>query len=456
MDFKLSKYIVATDVLDPNSEKKERILFSTRSGISAMITDDFYERLKVCDLEGLENGLLSRLMDYEVIVDREEDEFQEILKLNKLGVKDSKTISMTIQPTANCQLGCFYCGQVHSKQTMTEEIQEKVVQRVLSLLDKMEAVETIDTTWYGGEPLMGYSAIINLSNRLQEIARQRNVPYVSSMITNGLSLKKDIFTELYLNHKVQRFQITLDTLKEHHDQRRITKGGEPTFDIIMKNIVEICALPHYRQLTHRPIFIRMNIDSTNYQHVPDFIDYIADLGLADKVELGFSPITNWGDKTAGDEQSLSIHEFAELEIEWLMHVQRKGFSMEYILPKRHYDVCMVVNDHNEVYDALGNITPCYEFPYTPKYNEEKYIIGNLKDDESTYNKKTEVRGWYDDLASCTVSTKCSKCNLFPVCNGGCPKNWYNGEITCPTIKLNMEDKLVLQYLMDKSNLTTLM
>jgi uncharacterized protein len=456
MNFKLSKYIVTTDVLDPDDEKQERIMFSTRTGISALVNDDFYKTLTNGDFATLPDAQLSRLMDYEVIVDGEEDEFQEMIKLNKLGVDDTKAILMTIQPTANCQLGCFYCGQVHSKTTMTEEIQDKVVKRILKhLMDKKDA-ESIDVTWYGGEPLMGYSAITNLSNKLQEIATEHNVRYAASMITNGLSLKKDIFTELYLKHNVRSYQITIDTMKEHHDIRRITKSGESTFEIIMKNIMDITSLEFYKEKSDRPIFIRMNIDKTNFAQVTDFIDYLTNLGLNDKVEVGFSPLTNWGDKTAGDEQGFTVHEFAEMEIEWLMYAKQKGFGVGYVLPKRHYDVCMAVNDKSEVYDALGNITPCYEFPYTPKYQEEKYMIGNLLNDESTYNKKTEIRGWYDDLATCSVSTKCSKCNLFPVCGGGCPKNWYNGEVTCPTMKVNIEDKLVLQYLLDKSNLTTLM
>lgn len=455
MNFKLSKYIVITDVLDPNSDVHQRILFSTRSGISTLIEEGLYQSLLKGDFSTIDTTALARLMEYEIIVHSLEDEFQEILKLNKLGVKDTKCVSMTIQPTANCQLGCFYCGQVHSKLTMTQEIQDKIIERLYYQLDKKPDTELVHTTWYGGEPLMGYSAIINLSNKMQEIAYERNLRYSASIITNGLSLKKDIFTELYLNHKVKRFQITLDTTKEHHDKRRITKKGESTFDIIMKNILDICSLDHYQQFVTHPIFIRMNIDETNYRQANEMVDYMASLGLQDKVEMGFFPITNWGDKTVGDEQGLTTIEFAELEIEWLMYLLEKGFPVKYVLPTRNYDVCMVVNEASEVYDATGNITPCYEFPYTPKYTEEKHIIGNLLQDKTTFNKNTQVRGWYDDLATCNVSPKCSKCNLFPVCNGNCPKDWYNGEITCPTMKANIEDKLVLQYLIDKSQLQTL-
>lgn len=454
MKFKLSKYIAATEPLNPESRNKERILFSTRTGISMLISESFYSTLQHGEFDKIDLPRLTKLMDYELIVPEETDEFQEIIAINRLGVKDTRGIAMTIQATANCQLGCFYCGQSHTKHVMSEEIQEKLMERLNYLLAEKKDADGMSVTWYGGEPLMAYSTILNLSNRIIDLARDRKLPYSSNMITNGLSLKKDIFKELYLNHHVHRFQITVDTTKEHHDKRRITKGGTETFDIIMNNILEITSEDYYTAKVKRPIFVRMNIDVTNYQDVTTFIDRLCDLGLKDKVDLGFSPLNNWGEKTAGDDVGLDVMTFAEWEIEWFMYAYKKGFNIDYILPQRNFATCMVVDEHSEVYDAYGNITPCYEFPYTPKYNEEKYIIGNLLKESDTYNHKTEVRGWYDDLSEYKVP-KCSKCNLFPVCNGECPKKWYNGEGECPSMKANMEDRLVLQYLMDKSNLKTL-
>jgi uncharacterized protein len=454
MKFKLSKYIATTEPLNPESRNKERILFSTRTGISILVSESFYSTLQQGEFDKIDLSRLTKLIDYELVVPEETDEFQEIIAINRLGVKDTRGIAMTIQPTANCQLGCFYCGQSHTKKVMSEEIQEKLMERLHYLLEEKEDPDGLSVTWYGGEPLMGYSAILNLSKRIMALAKERQLPYSSNMITNGLSLKKDIFKELYLHHNVHRFQITVDTIKEHHDKRRITKGGNETFDIIMNNILEITSEDYYSEKVKRPIFIRMNIDVSNYKHVTDFIDYLCELGLTDKVDLGFSPLNNWGDKTAGDDVGLDMMTFAEWEIEWFMYASKKGFSIDYILPQRNFATCMVVDEHSEVYDADGNITPCYEFPYTPKYNEEKYIIGNLLKESETYNHHTEVRGWYDDLSDYKIP-KCSKCNLFPVCNGECPKKWYNGEGTCPTMKANMEDRLVLQYLMDKSNLKTL-
>jgi uncharacterized protein len=454
MDFKLSKYIAVTGVLNPESENKERIMFSTRTGISMLVSENFYDQLQSQEFSQMGDQKLAQLMDYEIIVPRSTDEFKEIIAINRLGIKDTKGISMTIQPTANCQLGCFYCGQSHRKKTMSEDIQTKVIDRIKYLMaEKDNGADGINITWYGGEPLLGYSVILNLSSQLQEIAKTANVPYSSSMITNGLSLKLEVFKELYMNHKVTNFQITLDTIKEHHNKRRITKGGVETFDIIFNNILDIVNWEHYSLHNKKPIFIRMNIDQTNYEEVNNFIDFLYEKGLSDKVNIGFSPINNWGEKTAADDNGIPIINFAELEIEWLIYAYQKGFGVDYVLPTRSFATCMVVDESSEVYDADGNITPCYEFPYTPGYEGDKYVIGNLMFPQETYNKNTEVRGWLDDLEDLKIP-KCAKCNLFPVCNGECPKKWYRGEGECPTMKVNIEDKLVLQYLIDKSSLIT--
>lgn len=455
MDFKTSRYLVYSDILDDNDPNQKRILYATRSGATMLVDASLYDNIQKQNYNDIEELVLSRLLDYEVIVPKEEDEFQEMLLINNKGLMDTNTLAPTIQTTANCQLGCFYCGQVHTKNTMPEDIKDKVLQRLETKLVE-GGYKHLGVTWYGGEPLMGYSTILDISNHLKQLAKDNNVGYDGYIITNGLSLKPKIFEELYINQNVTTFQITIDTTKEHHDKRRITKEGNSTFDIILNNIVEITQLPFYQQKSSKPIFIRMNIDSSNYKSVPTFIDLLAEKGLSDKVSLGFSPITNWGDVTAGDEIALTADEFSELEIEWYLYAISKDFNISNLIPNRDYSVCMVVMKDSEVYDAYGNIQPCYEFSYTPLYDNKESRIGNLKDDESTYDYDIKIKSWYKDLQEGKEGqTYCKNCNLFPVCNGACPKKWLYGEHGCPPMKKNITDRLILQYMMDKTNIKSL-
>ena len=36
--------------------------------------------------------------------------------------------------------------------------------------------------------------------------------------------------------------------------------------------------------------------------------------------------------------------------------------------------------------------------------------------------------------------------MLPTCGGGCPKEWEEGRIPCPTPKFNIEQRMVLSYL----------
>ncbi len=165
------------------------------------------------------------------------------------------------------------------------------------------------------------------------------------------------------------------------------------------------------------------------------------------VTIDFCPIVNWGDNNA-EANSLSTDEFASKEIDWTLYAIKSGFKYRTVIPSRSTAPCMVVNEDAEVYDANGNIYPCYEFPYTPKYETDEYKIGNLMFPEETYNPNAVTRNWNNDITK-NIS-HCPTCKLFPVCGGGCPKRWYNKEIGCPSFKLNIQDRLVLEYIIKES------
>ncbi len=69
------------------------------------------------DWENLPNPVLDSLIRAEAIVPASEKELESLLFQNKENIRDAdkRFLSYTIQPTANCQLGCHYCGQEHTK-----------------------------------------------------------------------------------------------------------------------------------------------------------------------------------------------------------------------------------------------------------------------------------------------------------------------------------------------------
>ncbi len=442
--FKLSYYTIITDLLDETAENPKRIIYSTRSGRALTISDAIVQKVQNNDFAKIPGDTLFQLIEMEFIVDANENEFLETLSQNKVAEKDSKVLGITMQAGANCQLGCHYCGQVHVKHNISESLYESLINRVRHNLGN-KSYEGLYVTWYGGEPLTAYKQIRELTHKFKELATQKDIFYEAGMITNGLSLKQNIYEELVLKYDLKYFQITIDGTKEHHDKRRITKKGEETYDIIFKNILDITSSKVFSE-KKTTINIRINIDSTNYESVIPFLNILDSHKLQDKIVIQFAPISDWGGNKAG-EASLSMEDFAVIEIDWLIHAIKLGFNFN-LIPERAHSMCMVTDKDQEVYDAYGNIYPCWEFPYTPTYSKGNALIGNVTKPYDTYNEHATTRDWWDEVAE--GNTWCLKCKFFPVCGGSCPKSWHEGTPPCPPFKSNMEDRLVMQYMMDKN------
>jgi uncharacterized protein len=304
----------------------------------------------------------------------------------------------------------------------------------------------LSITWYGGEPLTGYSSILKASEALIGLAERNKIHYVSDMITNGLSLKPSLFKELVVKCKVTNYQITIDGVAEAHDKRRITKEGHPTFDIITRNIINVVNTDLYES-HHCHISIRVNIDKTNHQFVEPLIDFINDHDLNSKVSMYFAPIVDFGGNDAGKE-ALEKNFFAEKEVEWLLKCYEYNIPVK-TLPSRSYSVCMVENENSEVLDAFGNIYACWEFPYSETYGQGESLIGNLFFPKESYNKSATLRDWNQTLKE--GKTWCKTCKHLPVCGGGCPKSWHEGTPACPPFKFNYKDRLLLDYYMRRNN-----
>jgi len=445
-NFKLSYYTVVTDCINEESNNPKRIIYSTRSGKSIVISERILHKITENDFTDIHDDILKTLLDGEFIVPEEDNEFADIMEQNRTFIQEPDIASFTIQPGANCQLGCHYCGQSHTKNYLSQHLYEKLIARVREITSRKQ-YRILSISWYGGEPLMALKQIRDLSPELIRIAEDNKLIYAASMITNGLSLKPEIFTELVQKYQIKSFQITIDGMKEHHDQRRITKTGEPTYDIIFENVKKCASLPLYKEEGCN-IAVRCNIDKSNYESIMPFVEILTESGLKDKITMQFAPIVDWGDVLAS-KNSLKKEEFAEVEIDWLMQLLKAGYHTD-LIPGRSYAPCMVVNPEAEVYDAFGNIFPCYEFPYTEKYQTSDHIVGNLANPAETYKYDVHTRSWFDDVEA--GKSWCKKCKFFPVCGGGCPKQWLSGTPACPSFKFNMEDRLVLQYIVDKNKL----
>ena len=189
--YQLSKYIVITDIINPEEihQLQKRLLYSTRNGTSLLISDEIYKSLLSNGGRFIESGYLKQLIDSHVLVEKEEDEFSIVIAENHKS--NNNTLGVVLHTTANCQFGCGYCGQSHEK----KNIDKLVVDKVINYIDQKLQTEKflhLFVVWHGSEPLMSFEDLRKISQQLIKIAKKYNVSYHSNIITNGLILKTSI------------------------------------------------------------------------------------------------------------------------------------------------------------------------------------------------------------------------------------------------------------------------
>lgn len=451
MKYKLSYYTI---ISEPVNTHNDVVLYSTRSARAYKIKEEVKDKLLADDAGSIDPAIRDRLIDIKVLVPEEEIELHTIVDENTANIQNSSELYEVIQPSAMCQLGCDYCGQEHTKDYIMPAVYDKLLQRI-RLKIGMGNYKSLFIGWFGGEPLMGLKQIREISRELKKLAAEHGLKYSAKIVTNGLSLKPAIFRELAQEMMIKQVEVTLDGTGMYHDQRRITKEGKPTFDLILKNIIDITSMPDYFDLNCK-ISLRCNVDYRNMEGVSPLIKLLADNKLQDKL-MYFYPIGvySWGGNEA-HQKSLTKEEFAELEIGWMIEMLEHGF-VPALLPGRVKKVCMAVSKDSEMYDAFGNVFNCTEVSYASYYNGTSYVLGNLKMDHTYVEKKRPLQTWYTDMKEGSKEKKfpCVTCKMLPVCGGGCPKSWHEDMRACPSAKFNIKDRLALSYVASRSDIREL-
>lgn len=288
--FKISKYIVTSEI--PDEQMDKIIIYSLRTGASFVVKKIKWDALLSNSYNVLSDNELILFIENKILILVDENEIDQILLFNKGNNSKTDSLTFTIQPTSNCQLGCFYCGQEHKKDKISDDVIQKTIERIEYLINKNKEVKNLHITWYGGEPLMASNAIEKYSLRLMDICRSKKIRYTSNIITNGLLLKDYIYKKM-LEFNILSYQVTLDGTKETHDKRRITKGGKGTFDLIFKNIVSFVKSDEYK-FYNAALSLRINIDKTMIDRVDDLIEMVYNEGILNNIDISFAPVFDWG------------------------------------------------------------------------------------------------------------------------------------------------------------------
>lgn len=349
------------------------------------------------------------------IIDDFDDELAKIKNKYNQEV-ESKNIFLSILPTMNCNYSCWYCYQQHTPSIMTSDTIAKIKKHIDYLISE-EKITSLHVEWFGGEPFMYFSKIIEpLSKYFIDKCNKAGIPYTNSATTNAFFINSEIinkFEDLLFNN----LHISLDGFKEAHDKVKCHPTINSAFDHTLQGINK--ALKDTKNLK---ILLRINYTNNNLS--PLIVNEICkkiDLNLRSRIKIYFRKI--W-------QENNSISYLKTLR-PIINDLERNGFEVEYWSKITDFVPCYVNRRHFVAIMPAGGIVKCTasnDF----QLNTSKGVI--------------DISGkllWEDDYCESFIgetynNKNCLSCSLLPCCMGPCPQkvNHSNDENFC---KLNHPD-----------------
>jgi len=266
------------------------------------------------------------------------------------------------------------------------------------------------------------------------------------MITNGVFLNEKNIEKLD-KLKIHKLQITIDGLKENHNKRRPSQGGKDSFEVILNNIQ---TLLNYNKVFR--VSIRVNINNENKNEFIEVHKYLSNRFSENSNRIFIYP-------GYIDEYSLTCKSSSDYESCNMSRKERADFVLNLcnahsiktqdFLPLKNSLSCMARTVNSYSIGPKGYIYKC-----TTAVGKKEYSIGNVKGE---YFSNVSVLNDFLYEKDYLTDKKCSSCNHFFACDGGCPllrlKNkWYNETYDTCHIMKDRTDDFIKAHLKYKSNL----
>jgi len=366
--------------------------------------------------------LFENLIKGNMIIEDNIDEISAVKTMESINRFSTSSYSLTIAPTMKCNFRCPYC---YEKSETNETMNSKTVDKIKEFFnDTKKNRNHLFISWYGGEPLIAWDIIEELSIEAVELFGDK---YRSDIVTNGYLLTEEKisrFKQLHINH----MQITIDGPPEVHNKLRRLPNGEDTFFVILNNIkMSLKINPDLN------VVIRVNTDKENIESVDKILDYFDEYDLKGKIQIYLAPIENINN-SCQETNCFNANEFAKHEMDYISRNLNRGYTFVNI-PKYMGSVCAAISSNSLLINSNGDLYKCWD----------DVGISDLKvgDIFSGMQLNTNMTDWltYDFLDS-----ECSKCSFLPICMGGCPHKRMNQNIKrCTSLKYRVDETIDLLY-----------
>lgn len=422
---KISNYNITT------SFKDNILIYNTLTDSMVRFTYDEYT-----EVESLLKNLLEFQREYPTLylelkksgflVEEDFDELNYIKLQNKKCIYANSEYHITINPTLNCNLACWYCSTEYAQAThkggMSKQTLDNIKKHLELVIEKQKA-SSLHLDWFGGEPSMYFDEVIApIASHAIQLTSKNEVKFTQHITTNATLLNEERINHMKELHFTS-FQIPIDGNEEKHNQVKKTIANEGTYRQIINNINLIAEV-----IPNVHIIMRINYDKQTLKNIDEIISDISE-NSKKHIQVDFQKV--W--------QIQPTAETGKLLNEAKEKFRLNGFYSPFwaYRPRKFYR-CYSDKYHYYAINYDGKLYKCT----AQNYGNDK-VIGILQTDG-------EIK-WNDKLLSKFYSQatfeneKCLKCNKLPICMGPCIAKNYESRRQNMNLPCMLEG---LQYTLD--------
>jgi len=336
-----------------------------------------------------------------------------------------------------CNLDCKYCFYLEKellypqvdKWAMQPEVLESYIRQYIEAHD----TPVVNFAWQGGEPtLLG----VDYFRRVVELEKKyANGKQIANAFQTNDVLLNDGWGELFREYQFL-IGISIDGPRELHDAYRVDKGGQPTFDRVMRGMetlkrhnVEFNTLTTvHRANADSPLevyrFLRAN-GSGFMQFIP-IVERVAQQTTSDGLRLispdfvGAAKVAPWSvePRQFGRFLSTIFDEWVRKDV-GRTFVQLFDVSLE-VWSGMEASLCIFRKTCGAALaiEHCGDVYSCDHFVYPENR------LGNIMDSPLAALVGSAQQQHFGDAKESTLPKYCRECDVRFACNGECPKHRF--------------------------------
>ena len=351
-----------------------------------------------------------------------------------------KPFHLMAKPTSyQCNLDCDYCFYLEKERFFNQRAKDNGKEKIRAMSDEVlrnyvkqyiasQDVPVIDFTWQGGEPTTAGLDFFKRAIAYQKkFAGDKQI--TNSLQTNGVLLNDEWCA--FLKEHNFLVGLSIDGPEEMHDHYRVSQGGKPTFQRVVKAIE--CMKKHGVEFNTLTV-----VNDVNVEHPLKVYNFLKEIGstfiqfipVVEQIEVDVDNPMLIFPKAKSEKKLMPFTarqgKFGDFMIAVFDEWVRKDVGKVYVQMfdnalatwiGQPANLCIFREECGSalVVERNGDIYSCDHYVYP------KYKLGNITD-KNVHKVATQKSQEKFGKDKANVGEICEKCEYRFACNGGCPKH----------------------------------